>query len=334
MIAAALNTNLETTLQEIIAEDTEPFKNRSISELCSTLRNARHYSKIIIDASLFDDSEKDILSSLYLLKSSNETPVIIIAQGKARGDRFLSDLVGMGIYNFVISVQPRVMADELKECLIGRSLEDVEQYIIQDEQSKNKKSLFNKMIPAKKSKQAIKIAVCGVLPRIGTTTQALRICKVLSSLGKQTCYVECNDSGHIEIVKEVFSQAEADAENKSMVTYNGVTMLYNAMPDISKYEYLVYDYGSSPQVSPSDILVIVAGATAWELSALAERMDRDTDNTFYVFSFTDKQEQPDILDFMSTSWTRTAFAAYCPDMFSAVNDSEKQEYRKLLDLLK
>lgn len=328
MVALIISPEKLELIEKNINGEYELLGSNNIVDIVNKLKNVVHYSHIIIDIDYFDNSQEELLQNLYLLKISNSTPLIIIAQGKFKGDTFLSSLVEIGVYNFVLSFQPDIIFKELENCFMGIPFEDVEHFII--EENKNNSSFFNRLIK-KKDKKTIKISVCGIMPRIGTTTQAIRLCKTLNILGHKTCYVEHNNSGHVQIIKDVFSHAE---ELKNMVTYSDVTMFYNdEKPREDEYNFIIYDIGPlelNNNDNDYDINIMVAGSTAWEFSKLADFLQEDKNNTIYIFSFTSENEREDISDFMQEAWLRTYYTSYCPDMFSKVTKDEKDMFKKMI----
>ncbi len=324
MIALVLSPEKLATFEFLIPGEYELLNSKNIIEVINQLKNAQHYTHVIVDVDFFNNSDEEILSSLYLFTASNATPVIVFAQGKFKGDPFLSSLVQMGIFNFVLTLQRNLILEEFQKCLDGVSFEDVQKYLI--EEDKNKSSFFNRF--RKKTTKTTSISVTGIMPRIGTTTQSIRLCKALHHLGHTACFVEQNNSGHVQVIKDVFSQAE---EHKNMVTYSDVTMFYNGeKPKENEYDFVIYDCGINNPTGTYDYNILVVGSTAWEITTLAELMHQDKNDTIYLFSFTDKKEQDDILGFMGEAWIRTFFSDYCPDMFSESTKDEKEMLTKMI----
>ncbi len=315
------------TAYEAISSITDIYK------LVSMLKNAYHYTYIIIDISIFPNTDDDILSALYQLKATSNTKVIIIAQGKCIGDIFLDKLVNLGIYDFVLSWVQDTAQQEMSDCIKGKELQDVSQFISVEE-TPQKKSLFN--FKSRRKAEPIIIQVVGVCPRIGTTTQALRITKGLVSAGYKACYVEKNSSGHLTLIKNIFTQAQQI--NETTTIYSDLHLCTDINEYVlNAYEYIICDFGDYSDI-PIDTLnstyqtIIVAGSKAWEIFKLPPLMEivANFDDVKYLFSFIDKKEEIDILDFMETNWTKTYFAEYSPDMFAELSDTEKQMYNKLI----
>lgn len=177
-----------------------------------------------------------------------------------------------------------------------------------------------------------KVGIIGVMPRIGTTTQAVLITSFLAELGKSVCYIQCHQSTFIENMKNYFSGAEKDP-NKGCIVYEGLDFYSNKnLVHSQNYEYHICDYGSctdSTQISSefysNDIRIIVCGGTAEEvarLTSLRNQLYIDND-LIYVFSFIADYERDDIYDLMGEKATHTLFAPYNPDCFKSSEESKK-----------
>ncbi len=302
---------------------------QDIGTIVNRLKYARHYTQIIIDVEYLDNSQKEITSQLYLFKAMNDTNIIIIAQGKDTGDTLLSELVKIGIYNFVLSYDEQRIANEIQACITGVDYETVKHFII--EETTTKKSFFSRKAGAKQH-EIISIGIGGICSRIGTSTQSIRLVRSLINNGHKACYVEQNNNKHVAIIKAVFVGAEQ--ENETFFTYNNIPLFYDKTAELNNYDYGICDYGvlnedNQDKFSQCDIKVVVAGCTAWEMALLSQLQIHDADAR-YVFSFTGKNEQEEILDFMEEKWTRTYFAEYSPDMFSPLSGIEQQMYDKII----
>lgn len=176
----------------------EFFSEVDIRRITPILKNAIHYNRIIVDISMFSNNDEEILQELYSLRVATSTPILVIVRGKLRGDGFLTRLVEMKLYNFVNGIDEALAQKQARECLAGRSVEEVAQYLSPASVTQEKKSWFSGLIP-KKREAITTIGVAGVLSRIGTTTQALRLTCYLSQQNKAACYLEANNSGHIAI---------------------------------------------------------------------------------------------------------------------------------------
>ena len=174
------------------------------------------------------------------------------------------------------------------------------------------------------------IGVAGTGKRIGTTTQSLLILQYILLNGKKSCYLEMNDSQYVKQISNVYENIFIDKKRK-MVRYKNIDMYYDitGIEDIEKidkeegYDYYVIDYGNAlnenfPKTSffEKNIKIIVTGSKPNEIILLDLFKENSLiKNVNYIFSFTKKDKQQDILNYMRENKEKTYFAAYSPDMF-------------------
>lgn len=298
-----------------------------INQIVGRLKNATHYSHIVIDIGMFTNSPNDIANSLFLLNSTNNTPLIVIAQGYCVGDELLSELVANGVYNFILSFDIADAMSEMQTALKGVDLDDVRHFINVDQLGERSLFRFKKA-----SLKTVTVGIAGVCGRIGTTTQAMRLARYLLDSGFTTCCCEQNESGHIELIKNVYSSAKYRG---GYIDYRDLHIYYKSKPSPSAYNYIIYDFGTDlTKLATCDLKLVVAGCTAWEMMALSSAFPflGDINSIFYIFSFTSKSEYDDILDFMENRWNSTYFAEYSPDMFADISSSEKELYGKIISV--
>lgn len=316
-------------IDDLIEQESHEVVNDicDINIIVNRYKNATHYSQIIINVDLFYNSATEIANALFLLKSANNTNIVVIAQGYDVGDELLSELVANGIYNFVLSFDKTASHSEMEDCINGIDLDTVRHYI--NVETLEQKSLFRLK---KATFKTITIGVCGVCNRIGTTTQALRLAKWIEDSGHTVCYCEQNSNGHIEVIKNIYPDAKYRG---GYIEYQGLHLYYKSKPSPTAYNYIIYDYGTDiSQLDSCDLKLIIAGCTAWEMMFLSQAITKleNMNSVSYVFSFISQSEKDDILDFMDTKWSTTYFAEYSPDMFASITETEKELYGKIIDV--
>ena len=185
-----------------------------------------------------------------------------------------------------------------------------------------------------------KIGVLGIIPRIGTTTQAIQLVKAIQSEGITACYVQENNSEFLEDMENYFSDIEKDTERNCLI-YEGMEFYGNKNSTYSRdYNYIVIDYGSCGETKqiPSDfynndIRIVVCGGTAEEVSALTNisRQLYADENIIYIFSFIADYEREDILDLVSDRRSNVYFAPYTPDCYS-INEENISNFKSVLGI--
>ncbi len=195
--------------------------------------------------------------------------------------------------------------------------------------------------PKKRKEQIIKIGVAGCMPRIGTTTVCMQLVKAANTERAHTAaYIEFNDSGYVENIRNFCNIADADARLSKIVFQN--TDLYDAPKVVNEimrqgYEYLVYDYGSFHEADhkslfEKDVIVLVGGIESDELRFMDEvlPMLENQRNVFYAFSFADAALQEEILENMRGERENTFFMPYIPDKFSYAYEAA-QDFEKIFN---
>lgn len=172
-------------------------------------------------------------------------------------------------------------------------------------------------------KKVVTVAVCGVQPRIGTTTQALQMVAYLQMMGYAVAYVELAGQGYIKQMRKLYRDISMDGK---CITYERIP-LYQNIIDVNTNEeldFLVKDYGSMDkdtfnQVSflEQDIYVICTGVKPNEIFNVNEVLKRpEYTAAKFIFSFVPSDQREGILALMTNRAENTFFANLNPDPFS------------------
>lgn len=173
------------------------------------------------------------------------------------------------------------------------------------------------------------VGVIGIMPRIGTTTQAVQITRFLSELGFKACYVQYHSSRFLDDMQEYFTGVEIDSDTECL--YYDNLDFYKSKNQVFglNYEYNIFDYGSVDNI-PSDffdkdIRIVVCGGTAEEVEYLTNLVPHlyDDYNIKYIFSFVADYEKNDVYEMMGDKKTETYFAPYSPDCFTLQEESKE-----------
>ena len=294
-----------------------------VSELQNIILH-QQYQRIIIDIKNFSDSADEVAAALSRLQKAVTTRFIYFALGHSPKTTLVSALMQAGFVYFVFGPTIGKAKDQLRACLNGyATVEPIE------EESEEKKEVVK---PA--SDAGIKsIAVAGCCHRIGTTTQAIQICKYLLLKGKNPCYIALCDEKAAEWRPILGLEVTRDDEAYSRTRIADVDM-YDDPNMIAKikslgYDYLVYDFGSirdpnfsTMQFLEKDIRIIVAGVKPAEITAMKKVYDSMlSDSTYYIFSFISDDTKDSVLELQGKQAEKTEFAVYTPDPFVFTNKS-------------
>lgn len=280
---------------------------------------AKPYSHIIIDLRQFIDSPSQIATELARIqKGYSNGQFVFFAIGYTAYSTLIRSLIDQNFSYFVLDPVLGRAKQELSKILSGyASIE-----LPEKEQLEAKEEGSALVFPGQKS-----IAVAGCCRRIGTTTQALQICRYLMLKGKKACYISLfgND---IAIWKNILDGIEITEEDKSLGRFRpyGIDMYE---PDkivqikSMSYDYLVYDFGdihqkefNSIQFLEKDIRIAVCGIKPVEIMATKELYSSlVSDSTSFIFSFIADDDKQSVLSLQGALSEKTVFAAYTPDPF-------------------
>ena len=168
------------------------------------------------------------------------------------------------------------------------------------------------------------IAVGGVMPRIGTTTQAIQIAMYLQDIGYQTCYVEMNTSGYLNGMCQLYrgiKRRNGCLEYKKLIFYDR-----EGFQKVSKERavFMVKDYGCIKEplfeemsLLEQEIKLLVCGIKANEIldTELAiERFGEKCDG--FLFNFVSSEDRKWIKRMMGEKAKKTYFTDFAPDPFT------------------
>ena len=271
--------------------------------------------------------------------ANNKIKIICMAEGYNINSQIVQGSLAAGVEYFMLGTNASKLKAELTDALDGKSnVEELFGQIPTEEMRESAKEEITTNYTAPKT-----IAVAGCMRRIGTTTQAIQICKHILLSGHTACYIEMNHSGYIESFRDFYNEIACDIE-RGKLTYQNVDMFYNPdkIADIlgAGYDYYVYDFGDmlNPQTFnlvqflEKDVKILVCGSKVNEfirIPSCFELIDKAKIN--YIFSFSPESDISDIKEMMQDRDISTYFAGYTPDPFIFLPDN-KDNYNRILNL--
>ena len=288
------------------------------------IETAALYDNIILDLPYLKMAVAGFAEGLTLLRQHYHGTVIIYAPNTDYTDETLKLCYFNGFTKVIRDYLSAGVKRRLIEYLSQQETPKAEQPIV--EQNREETIGVTK-----------KIGVIGIMPRVGTTTQAVQLVKTLVSLEKSVCYVQENDSAFLDSLELFFSEVQKDSANGRLVYHDLIFYKDKNYAYSKDYDYMVTDYGcaSSEQLPTdfysNDIRIVICGGNAEEVAALttlSHQLYRD-ESIVYIFSFIDPDDRPEVLDLMGDRREMVRFAPYTPDCFHSYEDSEAL-YRELL----
>lgn len=186
------------------------------------------------------------------------------------------------------------------------------------------------------------IAFLGIMPRIGTTTQAITLLNQLKALGHKGIYIENNKSGYIKLLQETYSGALE--KESGIISYSGMDFLaYDKLNNIRNvldmdYSFYIYDYGDVSKADFSwrekDFVITVCGTKPNELTAFSESIkELISYSPKFIFSFTSEEERRDVKEQMDIYKDDTYFSEYNPDPYISGTKTAGKYFEEMLGLI-
>jgi hypothetical protein len=283
------------------------------------MRSLNHYGFLAIDISCLRDNTEEIIEAIIAFQSMYTSRIIIYLQEEMDQEVLIQRLIEVGIYNIVFADS----VDRLKELIkkatgsLGLNKRDLMNLLHQGE---SKSEIIQPEYHF--TKKEVKIAVTGVMNRVGTTTMAMNLCHVLAGIGAKVCYVEANSNGHLKYIIEAIPGMTKD---RNSVTYNGICFMDLYGESEESFDFIVYDMGSVEAKvvgaikNKCDIGVVCATGKPYELDAYERRMQLfDGIEVSRVFSFVHEMEQKSILNQCGEVY----FSEYTSSLFDSEKNSD------------
>lgn len=321
--------------------------------LDTILSNKTTYDTMIVDIEKLPLTETLISVFSKAINSGYKGKLIIKAPGYTPESSVVTACTNVGISYWIFSENISEAQEELQKALKGvpslQNLSEVPEKTSaeQEKNSSSDSSIFNNnnkpVLPQNKPCKMIGIAGTG--NRIGTTTQAILLTKVLVTSGEKACYIQANKSRFVESLANVYDNVVFD-KSLEKFSYDKVDMFCNCerIEEILKldYDYYIFDYGNIIEdgfdlqsYESNNLKILVSGVKPNEILLLDNALDKlNLKNLNYIFSFTPVGDREDILEYMDDQSKNCYFASYSPDMFSVDNlKSEKiNDYLKILGI--
>ena len=314
---------------------------------------------VIIDYSSYNEyEEEDFVSAIYDICNSRKLNIIFFMPGYDEDSKIVTSLNALGldriiteknkypvisneVINYLNEPVKIIQSDESEKIIESRE-EQKEKIISENKGLKYQEEISNSIKDneiLRKADKVIKIAVCGVLPRIGTTRIAIQLCKTANYYNEgSAAYIEVSGN-YLNNLCEYF---ETTKMNNAGILFENLSM-YKAheLPSITKkgYSILVYDFGvlsydNLTSILDKDVVVVVGMSGPSEIAAYtpAIKMTLDSSVVNYVFYDTpkNKEERNSLLDQMGRRKDSTIFIEHISDPY-LLEMTNLDEYKKILE---
>ena len=187
------------------------------------------------------------------------------------------------------------------------------------------------------------INFAGVMPRIGTTTQALQLARYIQSCSDyKTAYVECNSQDYIWSASEMYQAVKQDPTG-GHVTIEGIDMYVNSrLPELTAggvdIDFLICDYGdmtlsgfNRTDFLKGTVKVLAAGIKPNEIHFTENALrDPALNDAMYIFTHTLESDREEISGLMGKHAADTFFTPYIPDPFKTMDDAAIAYFEKMM----
>ena len=280
------------------------------------MRSLTHYGFLAIDLAALKDEDDEIIEAIMAFKSMYTSRVIFYVDKVEKKERLIGQLMEQGIYNIVVSDEVEILKERIRKATgsLGMSKRDVLNLLNQEDSPTNMFRPDYKFV-----KEEVKIAVTGVMNRVGTTTMAFNLCHVLSGIGAKVCYVEANASDHLA---EIINGTVNMVTKGSIAIHNGICFMDLYGESDEAFDFIIYDMGivESKVVgaikNKCDLGVLCATTKPYEQDEYIKVNQLfDGIEVSRVFSFVHEMEQRKVIE----DYGEGHFSEYTPILF----DSEK-----------
>jgi hypothetical protein len=252
--------------------------------------------------------------------------VIFYVEDVKGSGELIYKLINEGIYNIVSSDT----VDELKKEIIkatsdlGISESDIKMKFMDSDIDKERLQAEYSF----KSKN-IKIAVTGLIHRVGTTTMAINMANYLAGIGARVCYIEANSHGHLMQLPDAYDYMTI-VENS--IICNGVKYLTLNAECHDEFDFIIYDMGVieakiiNAIKNKCEIAILCVTAKPYEIKdyeRVVSLFEIGSINT--IFSFVNESEKMKI----QNKYGSVYFSQYSPDLFDG--NSNQMTWESILE---
>lgn len=306
-----LNTAISICNQNILKAVLR--KETSLSSFISEIGDQLQFVDIfIIDLTCITDTDEEICQALNEFRQNfHATRIIIMSPGREK-DKLLSDIVSLGIYDIIISVEDQLLKDLCFCIKDGMTYKDCVQYKIHippteldNINNASNDRVKERIIIKSEIKQSVNKALIGFMgseERIGVTHNVIVSAFILKESGFKIAVVE-NNKNHrcvLEQIKDYYEIPPKDL-GANYFTITGIDFYPSYdLEDLYKvfsknYNFILIDYGTYNPNYLTDfsrcvLPIIVCGSKPWEINKLNRIFENTPEDILkeycYLFNFT------------------------------------------------
>lgn len=302
MVAAVLQEKYKELVEKAVIQSNEDIVYKSVVEKNDLWTELEKLNRIDIDILMIDlEIALDYKNALQAIKNyrmlKDLTRIIIICKNRNYGDRTISELVKLGIYDIIIDNE-KICENLIKVIKEKTSYAKAQKWSVEDNFVKERKISTENFIGS------VTVGVGGILNGCGTTHITLALAEFLSKKGK-TAIVELNNpNSSIFELKKVYKtysieNIQGDIYNNN-IGFNMAGIDFYKETDIievikRQYNYIIFDCGTvnnnENEIYRCNVKILNVKSHIWENSKLLEFFNKEKDfTTWNIYSsFADKE---------------------------------------------
>ncbi|VDN47275.1 conserved protein of unknown function [Petrocella atlantisensis] len=283
------------------------------------MRSLTHYAFLAIDLTALRDIEDEIIEAIMAFKSMYTSRVIFYVDKVEGNEQLIGQLMEQGIYNIVVSDHVEIQKEKIRKATgsLGMSKRDTLNLLNQEDSSLNNFRPDYRFL-----QKEVKVALTGVMSRVGTTTMAFNLCHFLSGLGAKACYVEANGSHHLA---KIIEGAQNTITKGDTTIHNGICFMDLYGESDEEFDFIIYDMGvvESKVVgaikNKCDVGILCGTAKPYEQDAYIKVNQLfDGIQVYRIFSFVHEAEHRKVTEEYGEGY----FSDYTPSLFDSEKNSD------------
>lgn len=285
---AFITSKANNTVFDFLTEEQGMFVKRMSGELnlskflTQEIRNYAHYQFLAIDLKALKGKDSEIVDAFRSVRMVYDGRIIVYAEGLLPGNTLLKLLLEESFFNIITATGLDLIRDEIRACISDEGMK----YDDSVHSAENDENVI--AVPNYFTCTDIKIAIAGLMPRIGTTHNAMNLASCLASCGAKVSFTEYNDRNSLQLVAEAYN---FEVLQNGHYRHQGVDY-YKEGSFQSGYNFNIFDFGILTDnkieiLKKFDVRILCCGSKPYELPTLInyEESLKDVDlNLLFCFS--------------------------------------------------
>lgn len=306
-------------IQEVVGKDSLQILSDQIplrEQIGTILMEKPEY--IIYDLEQYPLDPEEIASEILKLYKTIKAEHIFLSDHFSPSSKLITCLYESGFTRFIFGSTLTDKKEELKRAMTQYyDVNPREEVVMAYEKAKEKEMNLH---------QKQRIGICSSIPRMGASTLAIQLVKYFIYQGYQACLIGIYQKEDIELIQKYYDMTKEDKE-LGFFQLENVDYYYKeeSLEEVFEkpYDFFVYDYGcyqdrdfNRQSYLEKDHKMMVLGYTPKEIEATRKVLEQVTyRNMKYIYNFTSKKDEKDVLEMMGELKESTYLLGYVPDPY-------------------